>query len=373
MTFREMNLRVFRRQPLPHVLFQPRFEPWYDWQVRFGDMPQRYRDMGIRTVYDELGCSMRYVDYYTGAPSALERSFSSKVKIRMIASSEERIVVYETPYGELAERSVYTVDETWREVSFPVKDRDDLRKLRWLAGEMSWEFSRQRFQVGDRYIGECGYPQFYLPKSPYQALAQQWMKLQDLVYALADCPDEVEATMQAIDDSHDSLYAQLAANTDLVKIVNFGENMHDHLFSRRYLERYILPWYARRAGQLREAGIYSHMHLDGYFHSILKYLKEMPFDGIEALTPSPQGDVTLEEMKEHIGDKILLDGIPAVYFMAPYTRDDLMACVEQCVRLFHPRLVLGVSDEVPEGAPSEEAIARIKMVADYSKAQAEAS
>ncbi len=118
-------------------------------------------------------------------------------------------------------------------------------------------------------------------------------------------------------------------------------------------------------GNCRQAGIFTYMHLDGYFHSILKYLKHMPFDGIEALTPAPQGDATLEEIKEHIGDKILLDGIPAVYFMAPYTRDDLMQCVEKCVKLFHPRLVLGVSDEVPEGAPSVEALARIKMVAEY--------
>jgi len=366
-TFREMNLAVFRGDPIPHPFFQPRFEPWYDWQTRFGDMPQPYRAMGIRDTYDALGCSMRYVDYYTGAPSALERTFTSKVVIRRHETSSERFVVYETPHGELLERHVYTVDETWREVGFPVKDRDDLRKLRWLAGEMAWDFSRQRFHVGDRYIGDCGYPQFYIPKSPYQALAQQWMKLPDLVYALADYPREVEETMQAIDDSHDGLYAQLAANADLVKIVNFGENMHDHLFSRRYLESYILPWYEKRAGQLRRAGIFTHMHLDGYFHSILKYLKQMPFDGIEALTPTPQGDVTLEEIKEHIGNKVLLDGIPAIYFMAPHTRDDLMECVEQCVKLFHPRLVLGVSDEVPEAAPSEEAIARIRMVADYCK------
>ena len=69
-TFREMNLAVFRGEPTAHPLFQPRFEPWYDWQTRFGDMPQAYRDMGIRAMYDELGCSMRYVDYYTGAPLA---------------------------------------------------------------------------------------------------------------------------------------------------------------------------------------------------------------------------------------------------------------------------------------------------------------
>ena len=37
-------------------------------------------------------------------------------------------------------------------------------------------------------------------------------------------------------------------------------------------------------------------------------------DGIEAITPVPQGDVTLEEIKEGLGDEMyLIDGIPAIY------------------------------------------------------------
>src|SRR5512134_3676346 len=118
MTFREMNLAIFRGEPVPHPLFQPRFEPWYDWQMRFGDMPQPYRDMGIRATYDALGCSMRYVDYYTGAPHPLERAFSAKVAIRRHETSTEQFVIYETPHGELVEHYAYTVDETWREVGF---------------------------------------------------------------------------------------------------------------------------------------------------------------------------------------------------------------------------------------------------------------
>ncbi|MCZ7544025.1 MAG: hypothetical protein M5R40_11060 [Anaerolineae bacterium] len=67
-----------------------------------------------------------------------------------------------------------------------------------------------------------------------------------------------------------------------------------------------------------------------------------------------------------MGDKVLLDGIPAVLFLPTYTREELMATTEKVVKLFHPRLVLGVSDEVPEGA-DEEAITRLKMVADWCR------
>ena len=69
-------------------------------------------------------------------------------------------------------------------------------------------------------------------------------------------------------------------------------------------------------------------------------------------------------MAEHIGDKVLLDGIPAVMFMPQYSREELMETVEKVVRLFSPRLVLGISDEVPEGT-DEEAIERVEMIAKW--------
>jgi hypothetical protein len=45
-----------------------------------------------------------------------------------------------------------------------------------------------------------------------------------------------------------------------------------------------------------------------------------------------------------------------------------MAVTERVVAFFHPRLVLGVSDEVPQGTEAEEAAARIKMVSDWCRA-----
>lgn len=364
MNFRQMNLNVFAGEPIPHVLFQPRFEPWYDWQKQFGNLPERFRDKTLREMYDGFQVSMRYVHYYTGMPDPIERSFSPEVKIRERFSADRRTVIYETPFGELSETHVFTVDGTWREVDFPVKGPDDLKKLRWLLRCTTYTFSEESFGEGSAYVGDRGEPQFWVPKSPYQALAQQWMKFESFIYALADARREVEETMTAIDASYDTLYEALTASGK-IKIVNFGENLHAQLLSPRYFERYLTPFYEKRANQLREAGIYTHMHLDGYFRPLLKYLKDMPFDGLEALTPEPQGDVTIEEMKENMGDKVLLDGIPGILFLPTYSRDELMEATERIVELFHPRLVLGVSDEVPQGAESEEAAARIQMVSDW--------
>lgn len=363
MTFREMNLRVFRGEPLPHVFFQPRLEPWYAWHKQFGKLPPRYRDMSLLDLVDDLKVSMRYVHYYTGMPDPVVRRFDPKVRVRQHFGEEEGYVTFETPFGDLTERYARTVDQTWRTTQFAVRTPDDLRALRWLYRHTTYHFSPENFQQGSDFMGERGEPQFWVPKSPYQALAQIWMRLEDLIYALADCPQVVEETMQAIDESYDPLYEEIIAS-GMVHIVNFGENIHDSLLSPRYFERYLIPFWEKRSGQLRKAGVFTHVHIDGYFRSLLPYLKYLPFDGLEALTPLPQGDVSPEEMKEHMGDKVLLDGIPAILFLPPFTREQVMEMVEKLVELFHPRLVLGISDELPEGG-GEEPIERVRMVAEW--------
>jgi hypothetical protein len=363
MTLRDMNLNVFAGQPIPHVLFQPRLEPWYDWHRVFGLLPEKYRGWSLLELFDHLQVSMRYVHYYTGMPDPVVRRFSPQVQVHQRFADREGTLVYETPYGELVEGLKRTVDETWRTVEFAVKGPDDLKKLRWLYQHTTFSFSADDLKRGSDFVGHRGEPQFWLPKSPYQALAQQWMKLEDLIYALADHPAKVWETMQAIDGSYDQLYDEIVASHQ-VKIVNFGENIHAQLLSPRYFERYLIPFYEKRSGSLRKAGVYTHIHIDGYFRPLLRYLKDLPFDGYEALTPLPQGDVALEEIKDHIGDKVLLDGIPAVFFLPTYSRQVLMDAVEQLVALFHPRLVLGVSDEVPQGA-EEEAIKRVRMISEW--------
>lgn len=371
MNFREMNLRVFECKPVPHVFFQPRFEPWYDWHRTFNCLPERYAGMSLLDLYDDLQVSMRTVHYYTGMPDPIVRTFTPDVRVSQKRDGGQSTVIIETPYGDLVEEHKLTIDQQWRMVGFPVKQPEDFKKLRWLLKHSIYSFDLGHFAQGDAYIGERGQPGFWVPKSPYQSLAQEWMRLEDLIFALVDCREEVEATMRAIDEAYDGLYEQLTGS-GVLHILNFGENLHEALMSPKYFERYFIPFYEKRCAQLKRAGIYSHVHLDGYFHSLLKYLRHLPFDGLEALTPTPQGDVTLEEIKEHIGDKMLLDGIPAVYFLPTYSREELMACVERVVDLFYPRLILGVSDEVPEGA-GEEAIERVRMVSEWCRSKSPAA
>ncbi len=332
-----------------------------------GDLPEMYRGMSLPEIFDNLYASMRYVHYFTGMPDPIVQTFLPGVRVTEEFSDKgEGARTYQTPDGELVERLKQMPDNTVWVTEFAVKGPNDLSKLRWLYKHMVYSFSEDNFEQGRTFLADRGEQQFWVPRSPYQAFGIQWMGLEKLVYALVDCPKEMEETMKVIDESYDQLYDEIIASGK-VKIVNFGENIAQQYLTPRYFERYLVPFYEKRSNQFREAGIFTHIHIDGDFRVLLEYLKDLPFDGLEALTPLPQGDVTLEEIREHIGHKVLLDGIPAILFMSSYSPEELMEAVEQVVTLFHPRLVLGISDELPQGAEPEEAINKLQMVSDWCR------
>jgi len=209
MTFKEMNLCVFRGEALPHVFFQPRFEPWFAWHEQFGSLPSELCGLSLREAYDLVGASMRTVHYYSGQPDPVECHVADEVKT---SEEEDRGKLkrrYDTPYGPLFQTFQMTVDKVWRCVEFAAKKREDLPALRWLLAHRVFAFSPEKFESGARFLGDRGEPQFWVPKSPYLALAQQWMRCEDFVYALADYRDEIEDIMTVIDESYDRLYDEL--------------------------------------------------------------------------------------------------------------------------------------------------------------------
>ena len=362
MTKKEMNLKVFEGEEVPEVFFQPRIEWWYWYNRERGTLPGRYRDMELLDLFDDLDVSIRYIHYFTGLPGAVGMEYSDKVKVKEKVEGERKFTVVETPKGELITEWCLSTENQWRIVKHPIEDADDIEKAIWLYENTRYFFIKENFERGEEFFGERGEPQFFVPRSGYQHLALYGMGVENLIYALADYPEKVERLMEAIDNSYDSLYEGIISYGK-VRIVNFGENVDGNIVSPKYFEKYCIPFYEKRSEQLRRAGIYTHIHIDGSFRPLLRYLRALPFDGLEALTPLPQGDVSIEEMKEAVGDKVLLDGIPAILFLTDRPVEELQECVEKLVKMFHPRLVLGVSDEVPPPADIE----RVRWVSEYCK------
>ncbi len=60
MTDRERILATFRGEPVDRIVWQPRLEHWFGYNQKMGSLPERYREMDLFELYDDLGCSVRY-------------------------------------------------------------------------------------------------------------------------------------------------------------------------------------------------------------------------------------------------------------------------------------------------------------------------
>jgi hypothetical protein len=348
------------------IIWQPRIGCWYYDKLFDGEaLPAPYTGMSFFEVYRALGCSARLYEYNT----CFKRIEHPGVTFtqRALNETDEQTTIH-TPVGEQifigrkTPNSPHLITLKWE-----VESEAELKVAAWREENTTWVWDGERFAQLQHEVGDLGAPTMYMPRMNVQNLYIEKMGVEKGVFALYDWPDTTHAYFRALEESHERMIDVI--NASPIDIINFGENVHDGTLSPALFRKYHLPACQRRCEKLHRAGKFVCSHWDGNTHSILKYARETGLDGIEAITPQPQGDVTLEEIKAALGDDLfLLDGIPAIYFDELFPLQVLEDCTRRIIELFAPKLVLGISDEISSHGNIER-IRNVAAIVDEYNAQ----
>jgi hypothetical protein len=131
-----------------------------------------------------------------------------------------------------------------------------------------------------------------------------------------------------------------------------------------YFDRYMRPVYEERLARLHTAGILTAVHLDGKIEGILHRLVSVGIDAIEALTPYPGGDLTVDRLRDEAGsDEVLLwGGVPGIMFSPAFPREDFRSHVHHVMDCWRGTpFILGVADQVPADGDIE----RVKDIRNW--------
>jgi len=340
------------------IIWQPRIGCWYDDKKFAGEpLPEPYRGMTIHDIYRALGCSARLYDFNT-CFKRIEDSRVTQTERQLNETDTE--ITNETPVGKQVEIRRRTANSSAViHAKWEVESKEELKVATWREENTTWAWNQQRYDQLKRELGDLGAPTMYLPRMNVQSLYIEKMGVEKGIFAMLDWTDTTHAYFRALHESHDRLIDII--NESPIEIINFGENVHSATLSPDLFTKYHLPECRYRCERLHVAGKFVSSHWDGDCGPLLPYARETGLDGIEAITPKPQGDVTLEEVREALGDDMfLLDGIPAVYFDETFPVEVLVKCTEKIIDLFAPRLVLGISDEISSTGDIE----RVRIVGD---------
>lgn len=231
----------------------------------------------------------------------------------------------------------------------------------YIEANQDYEFSQENYDAVYKIWGENGLGSIFFPRVSVQSLLNDTMGVENGIFALLDMPDVCEEYFKVKRANHDRFIKMIRSSC--FEWINFGDNVHCATLPPALFEKYVLPEYQHRNELLHQPdkNYYTFAHWDGDTKAILPYAKETGLDAIEAVTPKPQGDVTLEEIKAAFGDQVgLVDGIAAVLFDETYPLEMLKEQTERLIELFAGKLILGISDEMS----STGNIDRIKYVGE---------
>lgn len=362
----QLNLDVAHGRSNGLIIWQPRILCWFtDKAFSNQPLPERYQGMSEPQIYRDLGCSNRVYNYGD--------CFREEEPSSVVRKEEDLDIIHlrstiTTPVGELT--AVYRRSRnTWyrKRVKQWIETSEDMIVATWILDNSAWFYDPEVYHRIHQEWGDIGAPCMCIPRVSVENLYLDMMNIEKAVFALFEWGAVIDDYFRALHENHMRLIE--VVNHSPIDMICYGDNLHASTLSPKLYEKYVLPAYWERSDRLHEAGKFIYAHWDGDVGPLLPYAQTSGLDGIEAITPVPQGDVTLEKTKEALGDDIvLLDGIPALYFDSCYPEEELIACTERVVELFAPKLVLGISDEIASNGDLERVRIVGKWVDDYNAA-----
>lgn len=184
-----------------------------------------------------------------------------------------------------------------------IKGPDDYRVMDLYIRDAIYRDNYEVIRENQRRMGSDGIVLVRVAKSPIQEMLYQMMGLEKFsedYHLRRDLFDSLHATMVK---RYGELY-DLAAESP-VEILQLGDNITSDVVGKERFRTYLMPEYKRLMERLAGTGKKLAVHMDGRLKSLKDDIAAAEFDIVEAMTPSPMGDVSVKEAREAWPDKAL--------------------------------------------------------------------
>ncbi len=220
-----------------------------------------------------------------------------------------------TPVGSITEVRHELPFLTWDAVAseYYIKRIEDYEVLLAFLDDMTVKPYPEKINEIVEELGEQGLPQVSMPRTPYQSLWIEWVKMDDFGLHLADEPELLDRVMCRLGEHFITcVHATVEARKDAEFYhVTIGDNVHAPLIGPKMFEKWCMPYYNQASEILQAAGIVMFCHLDGDLQSIAHVVDQCTFHGFDSFAPTPDNDTTVAEAVARWTDKFIWANFPS--------------------------------------------------------------
>jgi uroporphyrinogen-III decarboxylase len=367
MTPRERLLAAFRREPCDSVPFAPLVEGYFQASLPGGsqrhaaDIQFELADhILVRAHVLRLNTPLWLAAYAVNLPSGVEQ--------KLYADNGDIVHCVETPVGSLTWRLRFAPESPY--IPWVIENRirtvEDVKTFQYLVEHTEFELWMDYFEEQEKYVGDRGLVAVLGPCSPLQQMINFDMGLEQVIYMLADHPDEMN---EMLDTFHAKQLEMWKAMAEVpAEICFIHDNLSSTTTSRAMYRRYDRSYVNAYAGVLHAAGKKLITHWCGKLTGFAKEFAEARHDGISDVAPPPTGDTDIvEARKTWAAPFIMMGGIDPNLF-ARGTTAEMEGYVEDLLSRMAPDrrgFILGSGDAVPYGTPPENVRAAAEAAARF--------
>lgn len=335
--------------------------PWSPFLAYYWDfLDEETKHAGMVEYYKKMGA-----DPLLRGTIALHREKWENCEIREKSEGNKRVRIYETPVGTLQE--IYTFSSaanSWFLTRYPVQDEEEFKILMYLFEHVRFEDNLKEFEREYRELGDDG---LILPvigtgvKTAFQSLVEHWCGTEGITYALYDYPELVQECLNIM-WAKDRETVEIALKSPAEGMI-FWEDSSTTNISPAFFETYTLPQINDWADTLHREGRFLVHHACGHLRDLMPLIASSSIDALESISPPPTGNITVEEIRKALPERIaLIGGIEPTFFLNE-GMEDLLGYVENILRqLKGSRYVLGNSDSCPPGVSYDKFVAVSELV-----------
>lgn len=242
--------------------------------------------------------------------------------------------VLHTPKGDLVSRSRRDdgVHTTWVLEHF-LKEWEDVEKYLSLPFDCSMDVSHMiacKEKMGDGGLLTASV-------SDPLAMACSLFPMEEfLIYAMTETEDAkwfLDRLWEIVENRLALLLETGVA--DMVRIVG-PEYATPPYLPDSYFPDFVLRYTAPMAEKIRKAGAIPRVHSHGRIRSAVRYLAETDAVCVDPCEPPPDGDISMRELKEQYGDRLVLMGNVELKDLERKTADEIERLVERLMEEAKP-------------------------------------
>jgi hypothetical protein len=246
------------------------------------------------------------------------------------------------------------------------KGPEDYKKLMAFTKDIVYVPNYDAYVNAEKRMGDDLIFRGNVGESPLHQIMIEWMGVETFSMEWAERRDEILALEKVMADKLRELFPLLADAP--ITHANYGGNEVPEVMGPPRYEKHCLPLMQECSEVLHKKGKLLGSHMDGNNKAWKDKIAVSGMDYVEAFTPAPDTDMSLAEALAAWPDKVLWINFPSSVHLASAneirkkTRELLDAAADDARKCGRNRLIIGLTENVPEDRWQESLIAISEVI-----------